>query len=145
MKLAIHASEMRMMQLIQRIHFGVITQSAILRMEAKANEITECLLDMITSKNNAGTSRKKPNGHFTQRNVHPRPSRRNRKFNRRRPSTLPVPSRKSPQHPATKVSNMSIDKWRTQARQFITNWTPRHMDAYLAIPEVALEWNVDPG
>jgi hypothetical protein len=32
-----------------------------------------------------------------------------------------------------------------QAQQLITNWTPRHMDAYLAIPEVAVEWIVEPG
>jgi hypothetical protein len=32
-----------------------------------------------------------------------------------------------------------------QARQFIMNWTPRHMDAYSAIPEVAVEWIVEPG
>jgi hypothetical protein len=86
-----------------------------------------------------------PNGHFTQQHIHPRPSRRKRKFNRTRPCTLTAPSRKSPQHSKMKVSNTSNDKWRTQARQFLTNWTPRHMDAYLAIPEVALEWNVDPG
>jgi hypothetical protein len=30
-------------------------------------------------------------------------------------------------------------------RQFILNWTPRQMDAYLAIPEAAMEWNVEPG
>jgi hypothetical protein len=27
----------------------------------------------------------------------------------------------------------------------LSNWTPQQMDAYLAIPEVALEWNVVPG
>jgi len=40
---------------------------------------------------------------------------------------------------------MSNQKWQTQARQFITNWTSQQMDAYLAIPEVALDWNVEPG
>jgi hypothetical protein len=43
---------------------------------------------------------------------------------------------------------MSKQKWQTQARQFITNWTSaQQIDAYtyLAIPEVALDWNVEPG
>jgi excinuclease UvrABC helicase subunit UvrB len=35
-------------------------------------------------------------------------------------------------------------KRQTQAQQLITNLTPQHMDAYLAIAEVALEWIVDP-
>jgi hypothetical protein len=85
------------------------------------------------------------NGQLTQRKVKDRPPRRNRKAKMTRPCTFKSPSRKSPQHQKTKVSNMSSEKWQTQARQFLTNWTPRHMDAYLAIPEVALEWNVDPG
>jgi hypothetical protein len=45
----------------------------------------------------------------------------------------------------SKASHMSGKKWHPQARQFITNWTSPQMDAYLAIPEVALEWIVDPG
>jgi hypothetical protein len=43
-----------------------------------------------------------------------------------------------------KVSHTSRKKWQTQAQQFVTNWTPQHMDKYLAIPEVAMEWNVEP-
>ena len=44
-----------------------------------------------------------------------------------------------------KVSHMSNEKWHPQVRHFITKWTSQQMDAYLAIPEVALEWIVDPG
>jgi hypothetical protein len=120
-------------------------ESALSRMEAKANQVTEGLLDFLSSHNIAGTSRNQSKRHLIPWNAYPRPSRRPKKFNRKRPSTLPAPSCNSPQHLAPKVSHMSNDKWQTQARQFITNWTPRHMDAYLAIPEVALEWNVDPG
>jgi hypothetical protein len=40
---------------------------------------------------------------------------------------------------------MSNEKWHTQVQPFLTNWTPQHMDAYLAIPEVAMEWIVEPG
>jgi hypothetical protein len=36
-------------------------------------------------------------------------------------------------------------KWQNQARQFILNWTTQQMDAYPAIPEVAMKWNVEPG
>ena len=53
--------------------------------------------------------------------------------------------KKSTKRKSKKVSKMSAKKWQTQARQFITNWTSPQMDAYLAIPEVALDWNVEPG
>jgi len=43
------------------------------------------------------------------------------------------------------VSHMSKKKWQTQGRQLILNWTPHHMDSYLAIPQVAVEWIVEPG
>jgi hypothetical protein len=36
------------------------------------------------------------------------------------------------------VSQMSNEKWHTQVQHFL-------MDAYLAIPEVAMEWIVEPG
>jgi hypothetical protein len=39
---------------------------------------------------------------------------------------------------------MSKKKWQPQVQQFL-NWIPRHIDAYLAIPQVAMEWIVDPG
>jgi hypothetical protein len=45
----------------------------------------------------------------------------------------------------TQVSHMSGKKWQPQVFQWISNWTLRQMSAYLAIPEVALEWNVEPG
>jgi hypothetical protein len=49
-------------------------------------------------------------------------------------------------HLDLKVSQMSNKKWQIQEWQFITNWTSQQMDAYLAIlPEVALDWNVEPG
>jgi hypothetical protein len=54
-------------------------------------------------------------------------------------------SQKPQRRQIQQVSHTSSEKWQNQARQFIINWTPRHMDAYLAIPEVALEWNVEPG
>jgi hypothetical protein len=41
--------------------------------------------------------------------------------------------------PDPKASQMSNKKWQTQARQFISNFTPQQTDAYLAIPEVAME------
>jgi hypothetical protein len=45
-----------------------------------------------------------------------------------------------------KVSHMSNKKWQNQApRQFISNWTQHQMDAYLAIPQVAMRWIVEPG
>jgi hypothetical protein len=36
-------------------------------------------------------------------------------------------------------------KRQTQGHQFFSNWTQHHMDAYLAIPQVAMEWIVEPG
>jgi hypothetical protein len=52
-----------------------------------------------------------------------------------------------PQTARTRTQSLTFEqqKWQTQTRQFISNWTPQQMDAYLAIPEVALEWNVEPG
>jgi hypothetical protein len=47
--------------------------------------------------------------------------------------------------PYSKDSQPRNRKWQNQARQFILNWTPQQMDAYLAIPEVAMKWNVEPG
>jgi hypothetical protein len=44
----------------------------------------------------------------------------------------------------TKVSRMSKKKWQPQVQQFL-NWTAHHMDAYLPIPQVVMEWIVDPG
>jgi hypothetical protein len=43
------------------------------------------------------------------------------------------------------VSRMRHSKWPTHARQIITKWTPMHLAASLSIPEVALEWIVEPG
>ena len=40
---------------------------------------------------------------------------------------------------------MSNKNWQTQGQQLVLNWTPQHMDAYLAIPEVEMEWIVEPG
>ena len=61
----------------------------------------------------------------------------------------PITKRKIPNGKAEtqteKVSHMSNEKWHPQVRHFITKWTSQQMDAYLAIPEVALEWIVDPG
>ena len=62
-----------------------------------------------------------------------------------RPKTDRLRKQKSPQRKNKKVSRKSNPKWQTQVRQFITNWTSPQMDAYLAIPEVALDWNVEPG
>jgi hypothetical protein len=45
----------------------------------------------------------------------------------------------------TQVSRMSSKKWQPQVFQWIFNWTLRQMSAYLAIPEVALDWIVEPG
>jgi hypothetical protein len=44
-----------------------------------------------------------------------------------------------------KVSHLSTEKWQPQVRQFFLNWTQHHLDAYLAIPQVAMEWIVEPG
>ena len=63
----------------------------------------------------------------------------------RTPQTDRPRKKKAPKRKRKKVSQMSRKKWQTQARQFITNWTSQQMDAYLAIPEVALDWNVEPG
>ena len=41
------------------------------------------------------------------------------------------------------VSPKSI-KWQQQARPLI-KWTKQHIDAYLTIAEVAMEWIVEPG
>ena len=41
------------------------------------------------------------------------------------------------------VSPKSI-KWQQQARPSI-KWTKQHIDAYLTIAEVAMEWIVEPG
>jgi hypothetical protein len=45
----------------------------------------------------------------------------------------------------TQVSHLSSKKWQPQVFQWISNWTLQQMSAYLAIPEVALEWIVEPG
>jgi hypothetical protein len=47
--------------------------------------------------------------------------------------------------PKSKASLTSSSKWQNQARRLIFNWTPQYMDAYLAIPELVMEWNVEPG
>ena len=46
-------------------------------------------------------------------------------------------------HTNKQVSHMSM-KWQPQAR-LIIQWTRQHLDSYLALTEVACEWNVDPG
>jgi hypothetical protein len=71
---------------------------------------------------------------------------------RHRPATqaknpAPITNRNKPQHKGKpqrkKVSHMSKKKkWQNQ---FISNWTQHHMDAYLAIPQVMMEWIVEPG
>ena len=53
-----------------------------------------------------------------------------------------IPTSKEPK---SKDSMARSRKWQHKARQLICNWTHRHMDAYLAIPEKAMEWNVEPG
>ena len=53
-----------------------------------------------------------------------------------------IPTSKEPK---SKDSMASSSKWQHKARQLISNWTHRHTDAYLAIPEKAMEWNVEPG
>lgn len=55
-------------------------------------------------------------------------------------STIPTSK-----EPKSKDSMARSRKWQHKARQLICNWTQRHMDAYLAIPEKAMEWNVEPG
>jgi hypothetical protein len=51
------------------------------------------------------------------------------------------------QGPGLKSLAYEQPKWHNQAWQFsILKWTPQQMDSYfLAIPEVALEQNVEPG
>jgi hypothetical protein len=46
-------------------------------------------------------------------------------------------------HGNSQDSHMSM-KWQTQVRPII-QWTRQHLDSYLALAEVACEWNVDPG
>jgi hypothetical protein len=46
-------------------------------------------------------------------------------------------------HSNNQDSHTSI-KWQPQARPII-QWTRQHLDSYLALAEVACEWNVDPG
>jgi hypothetical protein len=53
-----------------------------------------------------------------------------------------IPTSKEPK---SKDSMASSSKRQNQAWQLIFNWTPQHMDAYLTIPELAMEWNVEPG
>jgi hypothetical protein len=62
----------------------------------------------------------------------------------RTPKTDRPRNNTSTKRQSKKVSYTSNEKWRPQVRQFI-NWTPQHMDAYLAIPQVAMEWIVEPG
>jgi hypothetical protein len=72
-----------------------------------------------------------------------RPPSKNRKLNTDRPRNHKSPSHKKRQ--SKKVSHMmSNEKWQPQVRQFF-NWTAHHMNAYLASPQVAMEWIVDPG
>ena len=68
-----------------------------------------------------------------------RPPSKTRKLKTDRPRNKTSPKRQS-----KKVSQKSNQTWRPQVRQFL-NWTPHHMDAYLAIPQVAMEWIVEPG
>jgi hypothetical protein len=35
--------------------------------------------------------------------------------------------------------------WKRHARKNLPKWTPQHLAAYLSIPEMALEWIVEPG
>jgi hypothetical protein len=60
--------------------------------------------------------------------------------------TITSPSKQTPPRQNNEVSHTSNKKWQNQERTVIVyNWTPRHRAAYLAIPEVALEWKFDPG
>jgi hypothetical protein len=48
--------------------------------------------------------------------------------------------------PSTMAIYFELDKPTNQACwQFILNWTNQQTDPYLAIPEVAMECNVEPG
>jgi hypothetical protein len=80
-----------------------------------------------------------------------KPSAQNNKAHNRQRQHLQVTKHTRTNSTATnqpqqqQVSQMSNEKWHTQVQHFLTKWTPQHMDAYLAIPEVAMEWIVEPG
>jgi hypothetical protein len=58
---------------------------------------------------------------------------------------LESPSTKKQQQKKNKATQLNHTNWQTQEQQIVMRWTHRHLAAFLAIPEMALEWNVEPG
>ena len=77
-------------------------------------------------------SRPNANVHPSRKHLKPRP----------RPES---PQMKKKQRRTIKVSFMRQTKWQTHAQPDKTTLTKRHLAAYLSIPEMALEWIVEPG
>jgi len=87
-----------------------------------------------------------PNDPSSQKTVKSQPLRHHWTITTHTSPTNISPSKQTPSRQNNEVSHTSNEKWQNQERTVIVyNWTPRHRAAYLAIPEVALEWNFDPG
>jgi hypothetical protein len=71
-------------------------------------------------------------------NVHP-----SRKYMKPRPR--PEPPRMQKQKRQKHKPRQNYTKWQTNDRNNLPKWTSRHIAAYLSIPEMALEWIVEPG
>jgi hypothetical protein len=68
------------------------------------------------------------------------------------PSRKNLKPRPQPESPQTKKQKRQKNKarlkytnWKTNERHNLPNWTSQHLAAYLSIPEMALEWIVEPG
>jgi hypothetical protein len=71
-------------------------------------------------------------------NVHPL-----RKYMKPRPR--PESPRQKKQKRQNHKPRLNYTKWKTTDRHNLHKWTSRHLAAYLSIPEMALEWIVEPG
>ena len=71
------------------------------------------------------------NVHPSREYVKPRP----------RPESLQTKKQKRKKNKA----RLKYTNWKTIERHNLPNWTSQHLAAYLSIPEMALEWIVEPG
>ena len=66
------------------------------------------------------------------------------KDQRKRISTNSNPSTKK-QNRMKNKEQLNHTNWKTHERKNLPKWTQQHLAAYLSIPEMALEWIVEPG
>jgi hypothetical protein len=71
-------------------------------------------------------------------NVHP-----SQKYLKTRPRLESATMKK--QERKKNKARLNHTNWQTNAQHNLPKWTPQHLAAYLSIPEMALEWIVEPG